>query len=112
MGALAGGGAAGLWTLAALLASFYVNAASWMALAALLEKRAAASRLAQTAIAMPAGLIGGAETALLFALMLGLPGWARPVAWAMAAGVVTTAAQRVAWAIRHLPAIEAGGDAS
>ena len=47
-----------------LVASFYVNAASWMYLAAILEQRheGATARGESTAVTMPPGLIGGAET--------------------------------------------------
>ena len=55
---------AGLW----LLASFFVNAASWMYLAALLESRMAGAKARGelTSITMPSGLIAGTETVVLF----------------------------------------------
>ncbi|NCC33810.1 MAG: CDP-alcohol phosphatidyltransferase family protein, partial [Chloroflexia bacterium] len=55
---------AGYLALAALLASFYLNGASWMYLAALLEKRQAGARKQGelTTVTMPGGLIEGAET--------------------------------------------------
>ena len=57
-----------------LVASFYVNAASWMYLAALLEQRndGAAARGETTAVTMPPGLIGGAETVAFYAAFLAL----------------------------------------
>jgi phosphatidylglycerophosphate synthase len=80
----------------ALVGSFYVNAASWMYLAALLERRGvgARSRGELTSITMPEGLIGGSETVVLYTLFLFS---------AMAALVVVTAAQRLVWAVRRLP---------
>jgi hypothetical protein len=78
-----------------------------MALSAVLEKHAtaASSRDQQTTIAMPAGLIGGAETVLLYTLMLGLPAEATNVAWVMTVGVAISALQRVWWAVQRLPDI-------
>jgi len=52
--------------LAFMLASFYVNVASWMYLAAILEKQAARDIETQTTIVMPPGLIGGFETIVAF----------------------------------------------
>jgi len=124
-GGVAGGGSAGAGAqiaLIALLASFYVNSASWIALSAVLEKRAVGSRSMarvseatsaestaqsdETTIAMPPGLIGGAETVLFYALLLGLPAAATNVAWVMTVGVAISALQRVWWAVRRLPDLE------
>ena len=71
--------AAGTFRLAAagvfLLASFYVNAASWMYLAAILEQRreGATARGEQTAVTMPPGLIAGTETVVLYSLFFLFP---------------------------------------
>lgn len=92
--------------LAVLMASFYVNAAAWLTLSAILEKRAAGGSpdgAGATTIEMPAGIVGGAETAVLFALMLALPDAAIGLMWAMAGLVALAAIQRVAWAVRNLP---------
>jgi len=96
--------AALLPALGALLGSFYVNAASWLYLAAVLEKRAlgAASRGEATSVTMPTGLIEGTETILFFSLFILLPGALAPLFAAMAVLVLLTAAQRLAWAARHL----------
>jgi phosphatidylglycerophosphate synthase len=90
--------------LGALLGSFYLNAASWMFLAAVLEKRAlgAAARGERTSIAMPTGLVEGTETILFFASFMLLPGALVPLFAAMAALVLLTVAQRLLWAARHL----------
>ena len=58
----------GLARLMFLMVSFYINAASWMYLAALLEKRSlgAQSKGELTTITMPGGLIEGTETVILF----------------------------------------------
>lgn len=118
---LTGGGAAGgassvdgviaigardpLLALAALMAAFYVNAAAWLALSSILEKRAAGAppRAHATTIVMPAGVIGGAETAVLYALMLALPGESIGLMWLMAVLVAISAMQRGIWAVRTLP---------
>lgn len=102
--ALAADSAAAFLALALLLASFYINAASWMYLSALLEKRhAGASAQAEvTAISMPGGLIEGAETILFYTLFLLFPGALIPLFGLMAVLVLFTAGQRVVWAIRSL----------
>jgi phosphatidylglycerophosphate synthase len=93
------------WTAAAvLLATFYVNAMSWSFLSAVLARRrrdgTAASR--RTTIAMPPGLIEGAETIVFFTLMLALPQWAVGLSWVMAGAVMVTVLQRLSWAHRAL----------
>jgi len=85
-----------------LLASFYVNSASWMYLAALLEKRDLAHSDRLTSITMPAGLVGGTETILFYIIFILFPQqiyWLFPV---MAALVSLTILQRLVWAQRHL----------
>jgi phosphatidylglycerophosphate synthase len=95
---------AGYRALAVMLGSFYVNAASWMYLAALLEKRevgaAAAGEL--TTITMPSGLIEGAETVVFYTLFVLFPAHAAVLFLIMAGGVLFTAAQRLVWAVRVL----------
>lgn len=96
------GGAA--FAAGVLVASFYVNAASWMYLAALLEKRAAsaAGAGAQTSVVMPGGLVEGTETVVFFALFIVFPGAAVPLMLTMAGAMGVTVIQRVVWATRHL----------
>ncbi|MDE3053449.1 MAG: CDP-alcohol phosphatidyltransferase family protein [Gemmatimonadota bacterium] len=101
--ALGAGSRAALLTVIGLLASFYVNA-TWMYLAAILERR----RLAipggeQTSAAMPEGIIAGTETAVLYAIFFLWPRALVPVGAAMAVLVGATAAQRLRWTWRHLP---------
>jgi phosphatidylglycerophosphate synthase len=94
-----------LWLcLALLLGTFYVNGASWMYLAALLEKRSAGAtvRGEQTSVAMPTGLIEGSETILLYTLYILFPG-ALTLLFALTAVFVwITIAQRAIWASRAL----------
>jgi phosphatidylglycerophosphate synthase len=96
--------AAGL-PVAALLAVFYVNAASWMYLSALLEKRAlaAASGRGPTSVALPPGLIEGSETIIFFIAFILLPDRLTTLFWSMSVLLLLTIAQRIAWAVRHLP---------
>jgi len=84
--------------------SWFVNVASWMYLAAVLEKRGAgaASRGELTSVTMPRGLVAGTETVAFFALFLLLPAHYVTLAWLMTAGVAVGIAQRIAWAARHL----------
>ncbi|NJN17299.1 MAG: CDP-alcohol phosphatidyltransferase family protein [Oscillochloris sp.] len=90
--------------LAGLLISFYVNGATWMYLAALLEKRARGATASgeMTSVTMPGGLIEGAETVVFYTLFLLFPGILGPLFWLMAALTLLTATQRVVWAARHL----------
>lgn len=90
------------WAAAAvLIATFYVNTASWMFLSALFGRREGAYP-ASTSIAMPTGLIEGTETIVLYTLMLLFPDAFVAIAGAMAVLVGFTAAQRVWWARRSL----------
>ncbi len=95
---------------AVLLAMFYVNAALWTVLSQLLERRAhATARAARTtAVAMPAGLIEGAETVVLYSLFLLLPGAFESLAWAAVVLMGVTIAQRLSWsqtALRPQPSV-------
>jgi len=87
-----------------LLAVFYVNAATWMVLSSVLEKRGrgAASRGETTSVTMPEGIIGGTETAVLYGLFFLLPERTVLLFWVMASLTAVTALQRVAWAVRRL----------
>lgn len=90
--------------LVALLGSYYVNAASWMYLSAILERRGwgADARSEQTTVTMPEGLIGGSETAIAYVIFLVAPGHVTSLFTAMAVLVTITIFQRVAWASRSL----------
>ena len=90
--------------LAFLLASFYINSATWMYLAALLEKRnlGAKTRGELTTITMPGGLIEGAESILFYTLFLIFPQWLTVLFAVMSVLVVITSIQRVVWSIQNL----------
>jgi phosphatidylglycerophosphate synthase len=93
-----------LWMWCAiLLATFYVNTLSWTLLSALAERRDRQDQSAvTTTFTMPTALIEGAETIVLFTLMLALPRYAQPLFIAMSVGVAVSIVQRVAWAVRNL----------
>ncbi len=94
----------GAWPAAAvLLACFYINAASWMVLAAVLEKRSRNRDAGlQTSIVMPEGLIAGTETVLFYTAFLLLPSRASTLFLVMAGLVLITAGQRVVMALRSI----------
>lgn len=89
--------------LSILLATFYINSASWMYLAAILEKRAAHAPETQTAIVMPAGLIGGFETILAYGIFLLFPAHLTFLFSFFAALVFITTLQRLLWAHKNVP---------
>ncbi|MEZ4644645.1 MAG: CDP-alcohol phosphatidyltransferase family protein [Chloroflexota bacterium] len=90
--------------LTLLLAIFYVNAASWMYLAAILEKRqhGAAAQGEKTTVTMPAGLIGGVETILFYTAFILFPSQMVVLFAVMAALTLVTVVQRLVWAYRSL----------
>ncbi|MBE2237869.1 MAG: CDP-alcohol phosphatidyltransferase family protein [Caldilineaceae bacterium] len=91
-----------LWAVLALLAAYVMNLLSWSVLAAILEKRRAETIDRLTTIAMPAGLIEGAETIVFYTLFFLLPAYVGWLFLLMAALVLVTAAQRIWWTYRHV----------
>jgi phosphatidylglycerophosphate synthase len=102
--ALESQGIAAWGACALLVSSFYVNAVTWLHLAALLEKRGegAAATGERTSITMPEGLVAGSETALFYGLFLLLPAQAPRLFLVMAALVLATALHRVVVGVRWL----------
>ncbi|GIW02050.1 MAG: hypothetical protein KatS3mg058_3453 [Roseiflexus sp.] len=102
--ALAHGEPAALVALALLLASFYINGAGWMYLAAVLEKRnaGAVARGEPTSVTMPPGLIEGTETIAFYTLFLLFPDALVILFGVMAVLTLITAGQRVVWAVRNV----------
>lgn len=95
--------------LITLLALFYVNAASWMYLSSLVEKRRAEeprrSKLdaeRTTSIEMPGGLVEGTETVLFYLLFLLVPSYYPLLFFLMAVGTSIGVLQRLHWAWNHL----------
>jgi len=96
--------------LAILLGSFYVNAASWMYLSAVLEKRRTATReTGTTSVAMPSGLVEGTETIGFYVLFFLFPRWTPVLFLVMAAGTLIGAGQRLLWARRTLGQARSAG---
>lgn len=90
--------------LALLLASFYINAASWIYLSAILEKRSVGARVRRelTTVVMPVTLVGGTETIAFYCLFLL---WQAALPWLfalMAILVLIGVGVRLHWARRHL----------
>ncbi len=92
----------GYLSLAFLLACFYINSASWMYLAAILEKRRYTTRAELTTITMPDGLIGGAETIIFYCLFLLWPNYLVFLYALMGGLVLVTIGQRLVWAAKNL----------
>lgn len=91
---------AGMW----LLAAFFVNTASWMYLAAILERRAAGAESTGelTTITMPPGIVAGTETVLFYSVFLLVPAWRSHGFLIMALLVMVNVGQRLWWAWRRL----------
>ncbi len=89
-------------TLTFMLASFYVNTASWMYLAALLEKRAQHGDDTQTSVVMPTGLIGGFETIIAYGVFTLFPAYLTILFSIFTVLVFFTIFQRLIWAKRIL----------
>lgn len=87
-----------------LLAVFYVNAASWMYLSSILEKRARGAKASgeMTSVTMPPGLIEGTETVAFYVVFFLFAAWIVPLFWIFAALVMFTTGQRVVWAARTI----------
>ncbi len=94
----------GYIALAIMLAVFYVNAASWMYLSAILEKRAAGASAQgeQTTVTMPAGIIGGTETIIIYGLFIIFHQWYLWLFGLMTVLVAITILQRLVWAAKNL----------
>ena len=83
-----------------LLASFFVNAASWMYLAAILERRnlGAAATGERTTVTMPPAIVAGTETVIFYSIFLLVPAWAPSIFWLMGSLVLLNVVMRLAWA--------------
>lgn len=92
----------GYLSLSFLLASFYVNASSWMYLSAILEKRRYNTGTELTAITIPTGLIGGTETIVFYTAFILWPTALTALFALMGGLVLITAGQRVVWAFKNL----------
>lgn len=88
-----------------LMGSYFVNAASWMYLSAILEKHNAGATATgeRTTVTMPPAIIAGTETVIFFTLFLVFPIHLVGLFSAMTALVSVGILQRMAWARKHLP---------
>jgi phosphatidylglycerophosphate synthase len=85
-----------------LLCAYYVNAASWMYLAAILEKRNLRHSDRLTTITMPAGIIGGTETIIFYTLFIFFPAALSWLFSLMGLLIIVTILQRLLWAAKRL----------
>ena len=84
-----------------LLASFYVNGATFLGYAVLAEKRGMETRArGEKSLYFTAGLLEGTETIGFFVLLCLVPEWFAPLAWAFGGLCFVTAAARVGLAVR------------
>ena len=84
-----------------LLASFYVNGATFLGYAVLAEKRGMQTRArGEKSLYFTAGLLEGTETIGFFVLLCLLPHWFAPLAWGFGGLCVVTALARVGLAVR------------
>lgn len=97
------GDAATLTAALVMLAAYYVNAASWMFLAAILEQRqqGAAARGELTTVTMPPGLVAGTETVVVYSLFLLAPAHLTGLFAGFSLLVAVGVALRLHWAWRH-----------
>ena len=100
--ALGQGGTAVTLSLIFLLSTYYVNGASWMYLAAILEKRKLGHADRLTTITMPAGIIGGTETIIFYTAFIFFPSLLAWLFSLMGLLLVITIGQRLQWANHHL----------
>ena len=93
-----------LYPLIFLLAIFYLNAASWIYLAALLEKRKMGAQMQNetTSITMPSGIVGGFVTILFYCAFILWPQHLTVGFIIMALLILIGIVQRLFWAITQL----------
>ena len=88
--------------LTLMISTFYVNAASWMYLSAILEKQKQGSKTSRededTTVIMPAGLVGSTETILMYSLFFMMPERIAILFSIMGILVGLTICQRLIWA--------------
>lgn len=91
-------------SLGFLLGAFYINSASWMYLAAILEKRQQGAKINRelTSITMPPALIGGAETIIFYCLFILFPQYLTWLFGLMSVLVLVSVGQRLRWAVQSL----------
>ena len=86
--------------LSVLLSSYYVNAASWMYLSSILEKRnlGASSNNEMTSITMPSGMADGTMTIIFYSMFFVFPSHLKLFFTLFIILVLVSIAQRMVWA--------------
>lgn len=100
--AVSDGGRGALLACVWLLATFYINGASWMMLSAILERDKTDEETTLTTVKMPGGIIEGGETVVFYTAFLLFPASIVPLFAVMGALVAATIIGRLIWAYRHL----------
>ncbi len=87
-----------------LLATLYLNAASWMYLTAILERRnqGVDATGERTTVTMPPAIVAGTETVVFYSLFLLVPAWVPPLFWVMGSLLLGNVVLRLIWARRRL----------
>jgi phosphatidylglycerophosphate synthase len=87
-----------------LFASFYINSAAWMMLAAYLEKFKQGARIngELTSVTMPTSIIEGAEAVLFYSIFLLFPQHLETWFYLLAFLVFLSAGKQVFWAFKHM----------
>ncbi len=89
--------------LAFLLSTFYINAASWMYLSGILEKRRHTQTSEQyTTVNMPPGLIAGTETVVFYCIFIVFADQLLFLFATMGILIMVTVIQRLVWATQNL----------
>jgi phosphatidylglycerophosphate synthase len=93
-----------LMVLAFLFGAFYINAAAFLYLSAILERRqqGAKQRGELTTITMPRGIIEGTEAIVFFTLFFLLPDHLQLLFLLLGSLVLATTLQHLIWAMRNL----------
>ena len=91
-------------SLTLLFASFYINSAAWMMLAANLEKRKTGAKQTNemTSVTMPTAIIEGLEAVVIYSLFLIFPQYLSFWFSLLAILVLSSAVLQVFWAYRHM----------
>ncbi len=90
--------------LAFLLGTFYVNAAAFLYLSAILERRNLGAKQSGelTSISMPRGLVEGGEAIIMYSLFFLFPQFIGLLFLILGSMVIFTTFQHIVWASRHL----------
>jgi phosphatidylglycerophosphate synthase len=93
-----------MMALAFLLGTFYINAAAFLYLAAILEQRnqGAKQRGELTTIVMPRGIIEGTEAIIFYSLFFLFPEHLLWLFLALGLLVIATTVQHIIWSVNHL----------